>query len=503
MNLQELFAVIPGLSREIPEVDVTGLFHDARRVVPGGVFVAIAGGKADGHDFLRQAVDRGAAALVVADVSKVPADFQGFVLQVEQTRAMLDVLASRFYHQPAQEMFCVGITGTNGKTSTAYLVEAILNAGGMPCGVIGTVNHHLKERVWPSEMTTPDPVFLQRRLREFRDAGAAAVSMEISSHALDQRRADSVPFNTVVFTNLTRDHLDYHADMEDYFQAKQRLFLDLLWKTSKRPCRAIVNVDDAWGRRLRIADPARLWTYGRGDADFSFRITRLEMTRAVFELKTPQGTATVDLPMGGEHNVQNAVAAIAVGLSAGIGLAACAQALSAFPGVPGRLQSVPNNRGLAVFVDYAHSPDALENVLSALRKVREQSGSNGRLWTVFGCGGDRDKGKRPEMARLAVQLSDEVVVTSDNPRTEDPQRIIQDILQGTGGADARHLHTIVDRRDAILFALENARSGDAVLIAGKGHEDYQIIGTEKTPFSDFDVAREFFQRSSRFESHES
>ncbi|MGE9743252.1 UDP-N-acetylmuramoyl-L-alanyl-D-glutamate--2,6-diaminopimelate ligase [Bdellovibrio bacteriovorus] len=494
MKLQHLFSILPGIPENaFSHIEVTGVFNDARLVVPGSVFVAIRGNKLDGHTFIPDAVAKGAAALVVEDKAKIPEGYDGVVVQVPNSREVLDVLASRFYWDPGQELFCVGVTGTNGKTSVTYMTEAILNHGKIPTGVIGTVNHHLGDQVWPSEMTTPDPVFLQKRLREFRSAGALAVAMEVSSHALDQRRVDSVPFNTVIFTNLTRDHLDYHNTMESYLEAKQRLFTDLLWKTHKRPCFAIVNTADKFGRRLRVADPAVLWTYGEKDSDIRYEILKMDFALTHFKVWTPVGEGAVRLPMSGTHNVMNALAALGAGLSAGLPLNICIEALDRFTGVPGRLQSVPNDKNLSVFVDYAHTPDALENVLMALTKVRENLQSQSRIWTIFGCGGDRDKGKRPLMAEMALKYSDEVVITSDNPRTEDPQTIIQDILAGVGGANKAKATTVVDRKDAITQTLKRAQEGDVILIAGKGHEDYQIIGTQKFPFSDVKVAEEALQ----------
>lgn len=494
MKLQHLFSILPGIPENaFAHIEVTGVFNDARLVTPGSVFVAIRGSKLDGHSFLPDAVAKGAAALVVEDRSQVPAEFAGVVLQVANSREVLDILASRFYWDPGQELFCVGVTGTNGKTSVTYMTEAILNHGKIPTGVIGTVNHHLGEKVWPSEMTTPDPVFLQRRLREFRAEGALAVAMEVSSHALDQKRVDSVPFNTVIFTNLTRDHLDYHQTMENYLEAKQRLFTDLLWKTHKRPCFAIINTADKYGRRLRVADPAVLWTYGAKDSDIRYEIIKMDFALTHFKVWTPMGESEVKLPMSGVHNVMNALAALGAGLSAGLPLSVCVEALNSFTGVPGRLQSVPNNKDLSVFVDYAHSPDALENVLTSLNKVRESLQSEARIWTIFGCGGDRDKGKRPLMAQMALKYSDEVVITSDNPRTENPETIIQDILAGVAGGEKNKTTTIVDRKEAIHETLKKARRGDVILIAGKGHEDYQIIGTQKFPFSDVKVAEEALQ----------
>ena len=494
MNLQHLFSALPGVPENVfTHLEVTGLFNDARKVIPNSVFVAIRGLKTDGHQFINDAIQKEALALVVEDKSLVPATFEGITLQVPNTREALDLLASRYYNDPASELFCVGVTGTNGKTSVTYMVEAILSYGKIPTGVIGTVNHHLGNKVWSSEMTTPDPLFLQKRLREFRDEGAKAVAMEVSSHALDQHRVDSVPFNAVIFTNLTRDHLDYHLTMENYFAAKQKLFTDLLWRTSKQPCFAIINIDDKLGRRLKVADPAVLWTYGSSsEADFHFKIKRMDFALTEFEVHTPVGVGKVELPMSGTHNVMNALAALAAGMSTGMPLAMCCEALSSFTGVPGRLQSVPNKKNISVFVDYAHSPDALENVLTALNRVRESLKSSSRIWTIFGCGGDRDKGKRPLMAQMALKYSDQVIVTSDNPRTEDPQAIINDIL--TGVSDSNKARVVVDRKEAIRETLQKAQEGDVVLIAGKGHEDYQIIGTEKFPFSDVQVAEEALQR---------
>lgn len=494
MTLNHLFSILPGVSEGLrptqTEAEVTGVFNDARQVIPGSVFFAIPGSKLDGHSFLSDAIAKGALALVVQDSANVPDSFAGVVVVVPNTREALDLVASRFYHDPGQELFCVGVTGTNGKTSVTYMTEAILNAGRLPAGVIGTVNHHLGEKVWPSEMTTPDPIFLQKRLREFRSEGAMAVAMEVSSHALDQKRVDSVPFNTVIFTNLTRDHLDYHLTMDRYFEAKQRLFTDLLWKTDKRPCFAIVNIADKYGRRLKVADPATLWTFGTKDADLRFEILKMDFALTHFKVHTPGGDGEIRLPMSGLHNVQNAVAALGAGLSAGLPLALCISALENFTGVPGRLQSVPNSRDLSVFVDYAHSPDALENVLVALNSVRENLKSSARIWTVFGCGGDRDKGKRPLMAQMALKYSDEVVVTSDNPRTEEPQAIIRDILIGISDADKARTTVLEDRKEAIGQTIQRAKLGDVILIAGKGHEDYQIIGKDKFPFSDIKVASE-------------
>lgn len=494
MKLQHLFSIFPGIPENtFSHVEVSDVCYDARKVTPGAVFVAIRGTKADGHDFIADAISQGAVALVLEDRAKLPEGFAGFVLQVPNSRQVLDILASRYYWDPGRDLFCVGITGTNGKTSITYMVECILDHARMPIGVIGTVNHRVGEKVWASDMTTPDPVNLQKRLDEFRQEGASAVVMEVSSHALEQKRVDSVPFNSVVFTNLTRDHLDYHVTMDDYFKAKQRLFTDLLWKTNKSPCFAIINTDDKWGRQLRVADPAILWTYGHREGDFQYEIIKMDFTSTQFKVQTPAGESEVILPMSGTHNVMNALAAIAVGVSAGITLQACVAALKNFTGVPGRLQAVNNDKNLSVFIDYAHSPDALENVLTALVRVRESMGSSAKIWTVFGCGGDRDKGKRPLMTQMALRYSNHVIITSDNPRTEDPVQIIRDMTDALPAGEQYKIQVEVQRREAIQKAISQAKPGDVILIAGKGHEDYQIIGQEKLPFSDFKVAAEFLK----------
>lgn len=498
MKLADLLSVLPeyqAVSRSgtgDSVVEVSLVTQDARQMQLGGVFIAVPGLKVDGHSFIPQAVQAGASALVVEKPNLVPENFSGTVITVKNAREALDLLAAHFYREPSKEMFCIGVTGTNGKTSTTYMFEAVMNHLGFPCGVLGTINHHLKDQVWPTEATTPDPVALQSRLREMREAGARAVAMEISSHALAQSRADAVHFNTVLFTNLTRDHLDYHKDMKDYFHAKQRLFTELLWKTVKHPSFAIVNTDDPWGAKLRVASKAVLWTFGqKKDCDFRFQITKMDFMRTDFEMTTPFGSFKSYVPLCGLHNMYNITGVVAAAASIAIPPSYALDALTKFTGVPGRLQTVPNSKALNVFVDYAHSPDALENVLKALNKVREDLKSHSHIWTIFGCGGDRDKGKRPLMAEVAAALSDYVMVTSDNPRTEEPMAIVSDILAGFSTQDRRNKVSVeVDRKKAIAQVFKMAKPHDVILIAGKGHEDYQIIGTEKIHFSDFEVAEE-------------
>ncbi len=493
MKLAQLFSIFGRLKwGSDPDREVIKICRSSNEVTAGSVFVAIRGQTFDGHQFVAQACARGAIGVVVEDESVVPTDYAGAVVKVPDTRAALDDLAARFFAYPARELFCVGVTGTNGKTTVTYMVEKILTEFGWPTGLMGTIQHRLGSHLWPSDMTTPDPLVFNQRLRQFADQGARALALEVSSHALQQRRVHSVPFDVAVFTNLTRDHLDYHRDMEDYFAAKEKLFIDILQGSEKSAKFAIINSDDPWGRRLSLSERIRTWTYGEKSADLQFKILSQDYSGTRLWLSTPLGRGEWVLPVPGVHNVYNAVAAIGVGLAAGSSYESCVAALSRFQGVPGRLESVGNPNGIHVFVDYAHTDDALKNVLTALRGIREQMGSSPRLTVVFGCGGDRDRGKRPLMGQVAGQLADQVIVTSDNPRSEDPELIIRDILAGIKESLPSAVVSEVDRRKAIHRALNEARPGDVVLIAGKGHEDYQIIGSEKKPFQDQQVVREFF-----------
>ena len=474
---------------------------DSRNVKPGSVYVAIRGTKVDGHEFLQKAVDAGASALVVEDKSTVPAGFVGPVQVVNDTRLALSEIAAAFYRYPSRELFTVAVTGTNGKTTTTHLVEAIFNHAGKSTGVIGTIDHHLLDKVWPTELTTPDPVMFQQRLREFQAEGAKAVALEASSIALTQARIEHVDYDCALFTNLSRDHLDYHSDMEDYFKAKLRLFTELLIKSSKSHRTAVINGKDLYGQR--IADQLNqkaernldVWSYGfdgEGEYDLSAQVIARGYEGTKFVLATPKGSQEFFVPMAGQHNVENAMAAIGAGLAAGISLHDCAEALKTVHGVTGRLESVANNKGIHVFVDYAHTDDALARAISALVKIREEANLHSRIITVFGCGGDRDSGKRPLMMKAALEFSDYVILTSDNPRTEDPQKIMNDAMAGATEDQRRSkVHSEVDRKQAIQYAIATAQKGDVVIIAGKGHETYQQIGTQKFPFSDAEVVREF------------
>lgn len=485
MKLSELLLCLPEYRLATADTtEVLGLSADTREIQAGFVFVAISGATKDGHELIAEARSRGAI-FIIGDRPGAAVD-----LIVGSSRVALEKLAGAFYEEPSRDLMCFGVTGTNGKTSITYLLEHILESVHAPTGVLGTIDHHLGAKVWTTNLTTPDPVRLQHRLKEMKEAGARAVAMEVSSHALDQHRADGVHFDVGIFTNLTRDHLDYHGDMKKYFQSKERLFRQVMDSSSKLYKVAVINTDDKWGRLFRIPLSCELFTYGQKNADFCFHVLKTDFSGTQFELKTIFQKEVGFIPMCGLHNVYNAVAAIAAVMARGISIQKSLAALRKFPGVPGRLQKVPAQNKVEVFVDYAHTPDALENTLQTLHAIREQSKSRCRIITVFGCGGDRDKGKRPLMAQIAEKYSDLVMVTSDNPRTEDPASILHEISEGFTKKAKFFLE--VDRRKAFEKARDFAQAGDVVLIAGKGHEDYQIIGTEKRSFHDATIAEEVF-----------
>jgi UDP-N-acetylmuramoyl-L-alanyl-D-glutamate--2,6-diaminopimelate ligase len=494
MKLAQLLSLFPQLKwGDAANSEVTEVTQDSRTVKPGAVFVAVRGASGDGHQHLASAAAQGAIALIVEDDKNIPAGYKGAVVRAASSRQALDQIAQRFFGDPAKQLFCVGVTGTNGKTTITYMIEAIFSKFGWPTGVLGTIDHHLGDRKWPSALTTPDALTLQRRLKEFVSLGAQAAAFEVSSHALTQHRADSLPFAVGIFTNFTRDHLDYHKTMEEYFSAKERLFTELLGRHPSVNA-AVLNADDPAIRNVRVREGVTTWWYGRGEdhpADFSFRPLKEDLEGTLFHLSTPRGNAEFHLPCTGLHNVYNAVAAVAAALAAGVSLQTAQEALSQFRGAPGRLERVRNARGLNIFVDYAHTDDALATVLRALSEVRARSpGKKGRIITVFGCGGDRDKGKRPLMAKAAAQYSDALVITSDNPRSEDPLKIIDDIRAGVPREWKGDLKVEPDRRAALSLSLQMGAEGDVILIAGKGHEDYQIIGDRKLNFSDTGVVTE-------------
>ncbi len=464
------------------EVECRGVTHDSRRVARGGIFVALRGLKADGADFAPAAVASGAAAIVAEREPPAPVPVPWIV--VKDARMALAWMAAAFRGHPSREMQVVGISGTNGKTTTGYLVSAIFEAAGIPCGLMGTVLYRTGRREFAATRTTPEAPELQDMMREMADAGCRACAMEVSSHALALRRADAIQFAGGVFTNLTRDHLDFHADMENYFVAKRRLF-EMLPDAAP----AAVNMDDPRGQS--IADIVkRPVTYAvNRDADVTPGPLALSLDGVHFEARTPQGTVQVQSPLVGRPNVYNILAAISVTLALGVPPEAAERGLSRLAGVPGRFQRASSPADdIGVVVDYAHTDDALRNLLETARPLARR-----KLITVFGAGGDRDRTKRPLMGMVAARLSDVVVLTSDNPRSEDPQRIVDEVNLGaqpeTRQRDVEVL-TVLDRREAILRAVSEAAPGDLVLIAGKGHEKYQEIGGTTLPFDDVAAARE-------------
>jgi UDP-N-acetylmuramoyl-L-alanyl-D-glutamate--2,6-diaminopimelate ligase len=470
------------------DAEITGLAYDSRAVRPGDLFFCVGGFTTDGHDFAPQAVRDGAAALIV----ERPLQLGVPEVLVGSARAAMAPIAARFFRHPARELQVVGVTGTNGKTTTAFLVRALLEACGVQCGLLGTVKSVIGGRERPVERTTPEAIDLQADLRAMLEGGDRACAMEVSSHALELGRTDALPFAAAIFTNISRDHLDFHATMEDYFQAKRRLFL----ASGEPPGVSIVNVADSYGRRL-AAELEGVRTFAvEQPADYRATGLRCDFGGCRFAVHTPEGDRAVSLPMPGRFNVANALGALAAVHALGHALDVLVEALDRGARVPGRFEPVHEGQDFAVLVDYAHTPDSLENVLSAARELVGSGEGGGRVICVFGAGGDRDRGKRPLMGEIAARLADVVFVTSDNPRSEDPEQIIGEIMAGTAGAGTAgagtaEVRSIGDRRAAIIEAVAAARRGDVVVIAGKGHEQGQeFAGGRKLPFDDVTVARQ-------------
>lgn len=462
------------------QVEVSGVAYSSRSVAPGDAFFCIAGFKFDGHDFARDAETRGASAIVAAR----PLDGLGIpVVVVADTRRALAVASARFFGHPSSAMRVVGITGTNGKTTTTYVLDSVLRATGSRTGLIGTIEMRVDGVGTPASRTTPESRDLQETLARMRDAGVTAVSMEVSSHAVDLRRVEGVEFAVAAFTNLSQDHLDYHATMEEYFSVKARFMACVPSE------RRVVNVDDEHGA-LIVGTLGAGWRVGTSEhANVRALDVVLGAASSAFTLRTPVGDAGVLLPLAGAYNVSNALVAVGCGLALGIPLDTIVAGLENAPQVPGRLERIDLGQDFSVFVDYAHTPDGLASAIAAVRGATER-----RLITVFGCGGDRDPDKRPLMGRVAGSMSDAVVLTSDNPRTEDPVGIILQVEDGLAGTGAER-HVELDRRSAIVLALRLAQAGDSVLVAGKGHEDYQIFADRTIHFDDREIVREELKRS--------
>lgn len=477
-KLTELLYGLHGAGEMTAAVGVSGISYRSDTTRPGEAFFCIPGFKHDGHDFAADAVRRGAAAVVCA--RELPLTVPQVI--VPDTRRALAVASARFFGEPTRAMDVVGITGTNGKTTTTYLLDSILRADGRLTGLIGTVETRVAGVREPSSRTTPESADLQRLFARMRDAGVTAVSMEVSSHAIDLGRVEGVRFAAAAFTNLTQDHLDYHGTLEEYWTVKRRLFTDL--DVEHR----VINIDDPRGALL-AAELGAVWTVGR---DESAAVRAADEAhgpgQTAFTLVSPAGSRRVALPLAGAYNVSNALVAAGVALSMGIDLDVVATGLERAPQVPGRLERIDEGQEFTVLVDYAHTPDSLAKAIAAVREV-----TPGRVIAVFGCGGDRDPAKRPLMGAAAGENADEVVVTSDNPRSEDPVGIVLQIEDGLKPTGASY-SVKIDRRAAIAHALSLADAGDAVLIAGKGHEDYQIFADRTIHFDDREVAREELRR---------
>lgn len=491
MKLKDLLNpnLVPPESHPALDMEVKGLATNSHACQPGDLFLGMPGTRVDGGDFWPSAIASGAVAAIVSESAATKTPPEGdpntipCVIPVADMTQVCAEVATAFYHHPAQTLKLVGVTGTNGKTTTTHLIEFLLTNVNKPTALLGTLYTR-----WPGFQevavhTTPFAVELQHQLADAVVAGCEFGIMEVSSHALHQGRVLGCPFQVAVFTNLTQDHLDYHPTMDDYFEAKA-----LLFSSSYLQGKAIINADDDYGKKLMARlESDRLWSYSVSDSGADLWADGLvyEPTGVKGVLHTPIGSASFSLPLVGQYNLSNLLAAVGAGLALGLDLSAMVACLPEFPGVPGRMERVQisPNQDITVIVDYAHTPDSLENLLTASRPFIQ-----GRMICVFGCGGDRDRTKRPKMGKIAGDLADLAVVTSDNPRTEDPNRILQDVVAGIGD----HVQPIVisDRAKAIHRAINEAKPGDGVLIAGKGHEDYQILGTEKVHFDDREQARD-------------
>ncbi len=478
MNLGEILrntaVSVPG---NLADLQITDITNDSRRVSPGALFVAVKGFSSDGHNYIQKALEAGARAVVAEKPLSVPGCHGVLLNPSGNNRELLARASAAFFRSPWLELRTAGITGTNGKTSTAHMLRWILEGNGTGTGIMGTVGHVAGGKSIEASVTTPDSLEVARYMRMMADGGDLACVMEVSSHALALNRVSSVRFDTALFTNISQDHLDFHRDMEDYLETKKKLFHLL-----KDGGSAIVGTYAPGWPYI----PGAL-TFGERPDDH-FRITgaKTDISGSVFTLETPGGAVEARIPAPGRFNVYNAAGAVAAGVSLGVSPENCAEALGSFRGVPGRMETVSMGQDFLVAVDYAHTPDALERVLSQGRSI-----ARGRLIAVFGCGGDRDPGKRPIMGGIAAREADIVIVTSDNPRTEDPEAIIREILAGIPKGSPVVVEP--DRKKAIHRAIETASSGDAVIIAGKGHEDYQILGREKIHFDDREHAAEALQ----------
>ena len=490
MKLRELLATVEGIeSINIPDIDIQGLKTNSHACTVGDLFIGMPGSRVDGGEFWPGALAAGAVAAIVSSeaMQKNPPSPGSVVISADNMIKACAQIAATFYGYPGQKLTMVGVTGTNGKTTTTHLIEYFLIQANLPTALIGTLYTRWPGFAETAVNTTPFAVDLQQQLAKAINAGCQLGVMEVSSHALHQGRVLSCAFDVGVFTNLTQDHLDYHKDMEDYFAAKA-----LLFSPNYLQGRAIINADDAYGKRIIASlSPEQVWSYSVNDstADFWMSDLNYQPNGVSGILHTPQGNVDFSCPLVGQYNLENLLAAVGAVVHVGLDLQLVANAIPGFPGVPGRMERVQIHpqQDISVIVDYAHTPDSLENLLKAARPFIP-----GKMICVFGCGGDRDRTKRPKMGKIAAEMADLAVLTSDNPRTEDPEKILEDVLAGI--PDILQPIVISDRATAIRTAILQAQPGDGILLAGKGHEDYQIIGTEKIHFDDREQARAALQQ---------
>ena len=490
MNSKKIFSVLPGaivtgkLSKPL-----TKLTDDSRQVIPGSCFVAVRGTQFDGHSAIDTAIAAGAVAIVAETPGPATAEQSQICwVQVKDSHLADGLLMSAWNDGPSQQLVLLGVTGTNGKTTISYLTNAIFRATWQKAGLIGTILYDNGATRSPSHNTTPGCAELQAMLADMVKNGCRACAMEVSSHALDQQRTAGCEFRVGIFTNLTQDHLDYHGSMEEYYQAKKKLFTDMATGGAPKAT-AVINIDDEYGCRLaeELRPIMRVRTFGTAkEADFRAEPRIISLKGSQYELHYQQKTYLVRTPLIGEFNLSNSLAALAGAVAAGVNIRDAIASLAQSPQVPGRMELVSSVNNVQCFVDYAHTPDAVENVCRTMKQLCRQ----GRVFTVFGCGGDRDKTKRPLMGEAAARYSDVCIVTSDNPRSEDPEKIIDEIMPGI---PREKQHRITDREEAIRAALANARPGDCILIAGKGHENYQIFADETISFSDSAVVLKYYE----------
>ena len=461
------------------EMEISGVSYDSRRTQPGDLFVAVRGFESDGHRFIPKAVEKGAVAVLC---ETAPEDGTPYV-RIADCRLGLALASREFFGNPASEMTMIGITGTSGKTTSSYLLKHLLESKlDAKVGLIGTNGNMIGDEFLHTEHTTPESYELHRLFRSMADAGCTHVVMEVSSHSLTLERVAGIAYDVGLYTNLSQDHLDFHGTMEEYAAAKKKLFSQ---------CRVgCVNLDDKWAAFMMEGAkcPVHTFSIDRNDADLTAKDVRLSASGVRFAAVNDSGLALTRLSIPGRFSVHNALGVMSVGLALGISLSDCADAMSTAKGVKGRLEIVPTDRDFSVIIDYSHKPDALENVLKTLRPV-----TKGRLMALFGCGGDRDKAKRPIMGAIAADNADLVIVTSDNPRTEDPEEIIREILEGIKGKRTQ-TKVICDRVEAIHWAIDNAGAGDVILLAGKGHEDYQVVGHEKHHMDEREIVAEYLEK---------